>query len=115
MQLLGEHVERMKVAFQETLSKVHESGKTLLSAAGNVKLNNEVLFAAVPGSAHVRRRVAEEMHANREAILNAVQANGKVLETMATELGGIRQAVASSLRTSAQILSVATEASVREG
>jgi len=99
-QRLTQLVNEMRQAFKLTLKRVNDSGNFLLSAAGDLQRNRNIVFKMVPTTSRGSRQAAEELMLCRTSVLQAVEANGQVLLSMRSDLQQSHNAVAVALKDS---------------
>jgi len=95
--------------FKTTLKQVNDSGNSLLSAAGDMQRNRNIVFKMVPTTSRSSRQAAEELMLCRTSVLAAATANGEVLQSTQLRLRHAHQSVGRALRGSHCALQRATE------
>lgn len=112
--VLDKRVTEMAAAFQVVLSELMGSGTQLLSVAGDLQRNRDVVLDTGPRTSKACRVAAEELTKCRHSVLEAAQGNGKVLLHVGAQLALPHKAVVASLRDLAQAVAAAKEALQRE-
>mmetsp|Transcript_28703 Transcript_28703/g.66846 ORF Transcript_28703/g.66846 Transcript_28703/m.66846 type:complete len:614 (-) Transcript_28703:82-1923(-) len=107
--ILAQLAAEMRHEFKSTLKTVSDSGNTLLSAAGDLQRNRNIVFKMVPATSRGSRQAAEELMLCRTSVLAAVKANGEVLLGMQERLRPAHLALVRSLHETQASLRRASE------